>query len=149
MKIGIASDHRGVKLKAMILEYFKKHNLEIEDFGPFSEESVDYPDYAEKVAARVSKGELERGILICGSGIGMSIAANKFPNVRAGLSMFPEAARLTRLHNNANILVLSGDFTKVEELDQILDNFLNTEFEGDRHQRRIDKIRVIEKKYCD
>jgi len=146
LKIGIANDHRGFELKCKIIDILQKKGYKIEDFGTDSSESVDYPDYGKKVAERVSKNELDRGIVICGSGIGMSIIANKFPNVRAALCYKPVIAKMTRKHNNSNVLVLAADFIEKKELIKTLDNFFKTDFDGGRHKRRIDKIREIEKK---
>ena len=146
MKIGIANDHRGYELKCKIMKILKNKGYEIEDFGTDSSESVDYPDYGKKVAERVSNNKLDRGIVICGSGIGMSIIANKFPKVRAALCYKPIIAKMTRKHNNSNVLVLAADYIEQEKLIETLNNFFNTKFDGGRHKRRIDKIRDIEKK---
>ncbi|TYB31936.1 MAG: ribose 5-phosphate isomerase B [Candidatus Mcinerneyibacterium aminivorans] len=145
MKIGIANDHRGYKLKLKIIEMLEKKGFIVEDEGTDSEESVDYPDYGKLVAEKVSKGEYDRGIVICGSGIGMSIIANKFSGVRAALCYNPVIAKMTRKHNNANVLVLAADYIGEEELEKTLKNFFNTEFDGGRHKRRIEKINKIEK----
>jgi ribose 5-phosphate isomerase B len=147
MKIAIGSDHRGTQLKEIIKTILEARSHEIEDMGTFSTESVDYPDFAFKVAEAVSKELVEFGILICGSGIGMSIAANKVPNIRAALCMSPELARLSRLHNNANILVLGADYTDENTLGDLLTNFFTTQFEEARHSNRIHKITDIENKF--
>ncbi len=139
MKITIGNDHRGYALKLKIVEWLKSHGHQVEDVGAYSEDSADYPDYAGKVAKAVAQGTAERGILICGTGIGMSMSANKLPEVRAALVYKPEYAALTRMHNNANVLCLgemNGDDLNLE----VLKVFMGTEFEGGRHQRRIDKI---------
>ena len=146
MKIAIASDHGGSDLKEKIVELLKEKNLEITDYGVDNPESVDYPDYGIKVARAVSEGDAERGILSCGTGIGMSIVANKFPNVRAALCYDMYTARMSRLHNDANILVLGGRVLDKEIALLMVDVWLRTDFEGGRHQRRLDKINEIEKK---
>lgn len=143
MKIAIGNDHRGVALKKKIIKKFK--NLTFYDFGTDSSERVDYPDYASSVAQRVSSGECDRGILICSTGVGMSISANKFPGVRAAMIWDPQIARLTRLHNDSNVLCLGGDFTDEEKAFEIVDTWLKTKFEGGRYQRRVDKIKKQEK----
>ncbi len=139
MKIAIGNDHRGYNLKLQIVEWLKSQNHIIEDVGAFSEESADYPDYAGKVAKAVARGQAESGILICGTGIGMSMAANKLPEIRAALVYEPEFAALTRMHNDANILCL-GEMNGDERNLEVVKMFLKTGFEGGRHQRRIDKI---------
>ena len=146
MKLAIGSDHGGFALKEAIKDYLLNNGYEVEDFGCFSEESVDYPDFALKVAKAVSCGEFERGILICGTGIGISIAANKVKGVRAALCHDGLTARLAKQHNNANILCMGGRTTGVETAKDIVDNWLNSEFEGGRHLRRINKIKDIEEK---
>ena len=145
MKIAIASDHGGSDLKEKIVELLKEKNLEITDYGVDNPESVDYPDYGIKVARAVSEGDAERGILSCGTGIGMSIVANKFPNVRAALCYDMYTARMSRLHNDANILVLGGRVLDKEIALLMVDVWLRTDFEGGRHQRRLDKISNLEK----
>ena len=145
MKIAIASDHGGCELKEKIVELLKEKGLEVIDYGVDNPESVDYPDYGIKVANAVSKGIAERGILSCGTGIGMSIVANKFPDVRAALCYDMFTARMSRLHNDANILVLGGRVLDKEVALMMVDIWLRTGFEGGRHQRRLDKISEIEK----
>ena len=145
MKIAIASDHGGSDLKEKIVELLKEKNLEITDYGVDNPESVDYPDYGIKVASAVSKGDADKGILSCGTGIGMSIVANKFPNVRAALCYDMYTARMSRLHNDANILVLGGRVLDKEIALLMVDVWLRTDFEGGRHQRRLDKISNLEK----
>jgi len=140
LKIIISSDHAGFDLKEALKESFDG----MVDVGTYSENSVDYPDFAARVARAISSGEFERGILICGSGVGMSIVANKFPGVRAALCTDTETARMSRMHNDANILVLAGRRTDVETAAAIVRVWSNTEFEGGRHERRLDKIRNIE-----
>ena len=146
MKIAIASDHGGCGLKEKIVELLKEKGLETTDYGVDNPESVDYPDYGIKVANAVSKGVADRGILSCGTGIGMSIVANKFPNVRAALCYDMYTARMSRLHNDANILVLGGRVLDKEIALLMVDAWLRTDFEGGRHQRRLDKINEIERK---
>ena len=145
MKIAIASDHGGRELKEKIIVLLKEEGLEVVDYGVDNPESVDYPDYGIKVANAVSKGIAERGILSCGTGIGMSIVANKFPDVRAALCYDMFTARMSRLHNDANILVLGGRVLDKEVALMMVDVWLRTGFEGGRHQRRLDKISEIEK----
>ena len=143
-RIIIGSDHAGFLLKEAIKQYLADKGYAITDVGTDSTEPVDYPDFAAKVANRVSAGGFDRGILVCGSGAGMTIVANKFPHIRAALCLDVETARLSRLHNDTNILVLAGRRTDTESAKSITQMWLNTEFEGGRHQRRIDKIRDIE-----
>jgi len=143
MKIAIGCDHRGFHLKEKIKSFLLKHNHKVKDVGCWNEESVDYPDYAQYVARSIYQKECERGILICGSGIGMSIVANKFPKIRAALCWNTQLAKLSRQHTDANILVI-GEYVDEQIAYQIVDVWLNTEFEGGRHQRRLDKIKAIE-----
>ncbi len=145
MKLAIGSDHGGYALKEKIKDYLLNNGYNVEDFGCFSEESTDYPDYALKVAEAVSCGEFDAGILICGTGIGISIAANKVKGIRAALCHDGLTARLAKQHNNANILCMGGRTTGIETAKDIVDNWLNSEFEGGRHLRRINKITDIEK----
>jgi len=142
----VASDHAGVKLKASITGFLKEMGYEVLDLGTNAPESVDYPDYGELVAERVSRGEFERGILICGSGIGMSIVANKFRGVRAALCDTVEAARLSREHNDANILVLGERMVARDLAHEILSEWMMTPFSGGRHARRTDKIMKVEER---
>lgn len=143
MKIGIASDHGGFELKEYLKEYLKKSGIEVSDFGTNSEEPVDYPIYGERCARAVANGEVERGVVCCGTGIGISIAANKVKGIRCALCTDENMARLSRQHNNANMLALGGRTTSNEEAQKILDAWLITEFEGGRHQWRIDMIENI------
>jgi len=140
LKIIIGSDHAGFDLKEALKESFDG----MVDVGTYNEDSVDYPDFAAKVARAVSSGEFDRGILICGSGVGMSIVANKFPGVRAALCTDIDTARMSRMHNDANILVLAGRRTDVKTAVAIVKVWLDTPFEGGRHKRRLDKIKNIE-----
>ena len=135
-KIFIASDHAGYEMKTRLNEYF---NFFI-DLGSNSFESVDYPDFAHKLTSEVLKNVGSLGILICGTGVGMSIAANKFDNIRAGLAYNSEIAKLIREHNDANILVLPGRYMNIQEAKKCINEFILTEFEGGRHARRLDKI---------
>ncbi len=142
--IAIGCDHAGYELKEKIKEYLDNKNIVYKDFGTFSKESCDYPDYAKKVAKSVASNESKKGVLICGSGIGISIAANKVSGIRAALCYEPNLAQMAREHNDANILCLGARVTDLNKAIKILDTFLNTDFEGKRHQRRIEKISEIE-----
>lgn len=141
--IAIGSDHAGYISKENLKDYFKD-NITYKDFGTESEESCDYPLIAEKVAKSVVSGECEKGILICGSGVGMSIVANKIKGVRAALCGNVELAKLSRMHNDANVLCLGARMTSFEEIKDIIKIFLETPFEGGRHQKRVDQIKEIE-----
>ena len=141
MKIIIASDHAGYELKEKIIRHFQSE-YEFENYGPFSSDSVDYPDYAHPVADKVAKGEFEYGILICGTGNGIGMTANKHAGVRAALCWKTEIAALARQHNNANILVLPARFISDEEAFHVVKTFFSTAFEGGRHQRRVEKINI-------
>ncbi|HWO42531.1 MAG TPA: ribose 5-phosphate isomerase B [Candidatus Eisenbacteria bacterium] len=143
--IAIGSDHGGVDLKDFLLEFLRARGLAVEDCGTQGHASVDYPDFGRAVSLRVSRGEAERGILICTSGIGMSILANKFPGVRAALVQDLDGARTSREHNDANILVLSGAKTDPGLAEKILETWLETPFAGGRHLRRVNKILEIER----
>ena len=145
MQIGLACDHGGFELKEELKGFLTSAGVEPVDMGSFNEESVDYPDYGVLVAEKVSRGELERGILICGTGIGMSIVANKFPGVRAALANDLYSARCSREHNDANVLVIGGRIIGRGMALEIVKVWLNTSFAGGRHQRRIDKIKALEK----
>ena len=143
-KILIASDHAGFDGKEAIKKTLDEMGVEYEDLGTNSLDSVDYPDYAERVAKGVAGGMAERGILVCGSGIGMEIAANKIPGVRAALAWNEETAKLARRHNDANVVAVGGRMTPPETIDRIIRAFLTTDFEGGRHQRRLEKIKRLE-----
>lgn len=145
-RIGIASDHGGKYLKEKLSTYLQGQGVELQDFGVAvdCEESVDFPDYAAMVARAVSEGQLSRGILVCGTGIGMSITANKFPGVRAALVWDEFTARMSRLHSNSNILCLGERVINHDRALDYLQLWLSTPFEGGRHQRRIDKIHQLE-----
>ena len=137
-KILIASDHAGLDLKQKLIEQMPKDTFE--DLGTNSEEKVDYPDYANELARSISSDNNKKGVLICGTGVGMSVAANKFKNIRAGLAYNSEVAKLIREHNDANILVLPGKYMNIHEAKKCVDNFLSHSFEGGRHKVRLDKI---------
>lgn len=147
MKIAIGCDHGGYNLKGEIINYLESKSIDYKDYGTFTKESCDYPDYALNVAEAVVSKEYDFGILICGTGIGISIAANKVPGVRAALCSDTFSAHATREHNNANILALGERVVGPGLAIDIVDTFLNSEFQGDRHQNRIDKITKIEEKY--
>jgi len=144
--MAIASDHGGLELKAAVSRYLTGRGIGFHDFGTFSGDSVDYPDFGEQVAAAVSRGEMATGILICGTGIGMSMVANKFPGVRAALAHDEFTARMAKEHNNANILVLGGRVLTAETGCQLVGIWLDAVFQGGRHQKRLDKIALIEKR---
>jgi len=146
VKLAIASDHGGYELKNSLIEFLKKKDIEVEDLGNQGTESVDYPDYAVQVAKRVSEGKVENGVLICGTGIGMSITANKFKNVRAAVVTDEFTAKMSKEHNNANVLCLGGRVRQPEEAKKLVGIWLETRFEGGRHSRRLAKIGEIEKK---
>ena len=141
----VGADHGGVELKDTLAAALRERGEEVFDAGTHGTDSVDYPDFARAVADRVSRGEAERGILVCTNGIGMSIAANKYPGVRAALVANGTAARMAREHNDANVLVLGGGMTARFEALELLRIFLDTPFAGGRHQRRVDKIADIER----
>lgn len=140
MRIAVGSDHRGVDAKRRVIEFLKQLGHEVRDFGTASHESVDYPDIAILVGQTVGRGEAERGILICGTGIGMCIAANKVSGVRAAPCHDSITAEMSRRHNDANILCLSADLLGIELIDRMLRIWLETDFEGGRHARRVEKI---------
>lgn len=144
MKLAVGADHRGYRLKEHLKRALKAGDIVLTDFGTESEESCDYPDSALAVARSVAKGEHDRGVLICASGIGHSITANKVRGIRAALCLDREMARLSRRHNDANILVLAADFTDDDEATKMVEEWLATPFDGGRHQRRIDKITQFE-----
>ncbi len=145
MKIAVGCDHGGLEHKNAIAEHLKSEGFEVEDFGIYENKSVDYPEIALKVANSIKNGENELGILVCGTGIGMSLAANKVNGIRAAACSEYFSAKYTRLHNNSNILCLGGRVIGIGTALELCDIFVNTEFEGGRHQRRIDMITEIEK----
>lgn len=140
MLIAIASDHGGFELKEKVKEHLRERNVKFVDLGTNSTESVDYPVYGKACAEAVASGKAERGIVICGTGIGISIAANKVKGIRCGLCTSVEMAKLTRQHNNANMLAIGGRILETETAFAIVDAFLDTEFEGGRHKRRTDML---------
>ena len=145
MKIAVGCDHGGLEHKNAIAEHLKSEGFEVEDFGIYENKSVDYPEIALKVANSIKNGENELGRLVCGTGIGMSLAANKVNGIRAAACSEHVSAKYTRLHNNSNILCLGGRVIGIGTALELCDIFVNTEFEGGRHQRRIDMITEIEK----
>ncbi len=147
MKIAIASDHAGFEMKEIIKPFLKNLKHVVKDFGTGDKKPVDYPDFALKVANAVSKKQYEKGILFCGTGLGMSIAANKVNGIRAVLCYDTETARLSREHNDANILTIGARVIDVENVKEIIKVWLKTDFLGGRHLRRIEKIRNIEKNF--
>lgn len=146
MRISVGSDHRGLKIKKNLSELLVRLGQEVVDEGTQSEQSVDYPDIAMVVADKVSRGEIDRGILICGTGIGMSITANKFPGVRAATCNDAVTAEISRRHNDVNVLCLAGDLLGQGTIDRLIEIWLNTEFEGGRHARRLNKIVELERR---
>lgn len=140
VKIGIASDHAGYRMKEVIKHWLKDKGYELVDFGTFSEESTDYPDYAHKLANAVENKEVDKGISLCGSGNGINMTVNKHQGIRAALCWNEEISRLARAHNDANICSLPARFISDEEAKKIVDTFLNTTFDGGRHLTRINKI---------
>ena len=144
MKIAIASDHAGFAEKEQLKPLLDELGIQYDDLGTVSAESVDYPDYARKVGEEVAQGRAEQGLLVCGSGTGMAIAANKVPGVRAAVAWNEEIARLAREHNDANVLSLAARFTPFEELSKIVRAWFAAKFDGGRHTRRVEKIREIE-----
>jgi len=147
MKISLAADHGGFELKNSILSYLKSKNYEVIDLGTNSTDSVDYPDFAIKAVESILNKDADRAIIMCGTGIGISIAANRFPRIRATLCWDPFTAKLSRLHNNSNILAMGGRLIGIELAKEIVNVWLNTEFEGGRHEKRIAKIDEYAKKY--
>ncbi|MBR0120703.1 MAG: ribose 5-phosphate isomerase B [Clostridia bacterium] len=142
MKIAIASDHGGFELKEALKKHYTALNLA--DLGTYSNDAVDYPDYAQKMAHAILSGIADLGILICGTGVGISIAANRYKGIRAALIYSTEVARLAKAHNNANILVFGGRTMVVDDVINRIDTFMQTEYEDGRHQRRLDKIDIME-----
>jgi len=138
--IGLASDHAGFKLKQYVKAYLDERHIAYHDYGTLTEESCDYPDFAHALGSAIDRGDLNRGIAICGSGIGISIALNKHAKVRAALCWKADIAQLSRRHNDANVLVLPGRFVSESEAKEMLDAFFSTQFEGGRHARRVAKI---------
>ena len=144
MKIAIGSDHAGYVLKERLRDRLRAQGHEVLDCGANSTESVDYPDFAEKVGAAVSHGQADKGILVCSSGVGMSIAANKINGVRAALGTTEDEVSYVRRHNDANVLALGAKYTEAALAEKLSDIFLSTDFEGGRHARRVEKIKQLE-----
>jgi ribose 5-phosphate isomerase B len=140
MKIAIGNDHAGTSYKFIILKHLESQHIKVYNYGTDSDESVDYPDFVHPVAQQIEKKEADLGILICGSANGVAMTANKYKNIRAGISWNTEISSLIKKHNNANILCIPARFTNQKKILEIVDVFLKTKFEGGRHQRRIDKI---------
>ena len=147
MNVAIASDHRGVRVRGQIVSVVSGLGLTVEDLGPSSPGSVDYPDFARLVCERILTGTADRGILICGTGIGMCIAANKFPGIRAVTCHDDITAELSRRHNDANVMCLSADLLGDRLLGRIVTLWLETQYEGGRHQRRLDKVVALEHEF--
>jgi ribose 5-phosphate isomerase B len=145
MRFAIGSDHRGYHLKEQIIAMLRAKGHDVDDEGATGSESVDYPDFAALVAKKVSQGIVERGILICGTGIGMAIAANKFPGVRAAPCSDEVTAEISRRHNNLNVLCLSADMLSPRTVERMVEVWISTPFEGGRHERRVEKIHLLEK----
>ena len=142
--IAIGADHRGYKTKELIKKFLTSEGYEVKDFGTNSSESVDYPDFAKKVAESVSSGESEFGILMCSNGIGVSIAANKVKGIRAANVFSEKMAEMSRRHNKANVICFGGETVDIDVIKKSLIIFLKTDFEGGRHKRRVDKIEILE-----
>lgn len=140
--IGLASDHAGFELKQYVKEYLESNGIEYKDYGTYNTESCDYPDFAHALARGIECAEVDKGIAICGSGEGISMTLNKHQRIRAALVWIPEIAHMTRLHNDANVLVMPGRYINNQTAHDIMDEFFHTEFEGGRHIRRIEKIPV-------
>lgn len=149
MRIAIGTDHRGFSIRSKVIELVQRLGHEVEDVGTYSGEAVDYPDIASAVSEKVSRGEVDRGILVCGTGLGMCIAANKFLGVRAAPCHDDLTAEMSRRHNDANILCLSANLLGERRIDQMIELWLSTPFEGGRHARRVEKISALEKRTDD
>ncbi len=140
MRIAIASDHAAIDMKAALVEWLAEVGHEVDDLGPMTTDSVDYPDYGYKLADAIASGSAERGVALCGSGIGISMAVNRNPACRCALVSEGLSAKLSREHNDANVIAMGARLVGIEIAKDCLNNFLNTEFGGDRHQRRVDKL---------
>jgi ribose 5-phosphate isomerase B len=147
MRIAIGADHRGFSIHNKIVDLIHRLGHEVQDVGTFGDDPVDYPDVAASVARLVSRGEVERGILICGTGLGMCIAANKFPNIRAAPCHDDLTAEMSRRHNDLNVLCLSADMLGERLIDRMIELWLTTPFEGGRHARRVEKIAALEREH--
>lgn len=143
MKIAIGGDHAGYALKLKVIKHLADKGIEVKDFGPYSEDSCDYPDYVHPLAQAVEKAEYDLGIVICGSGNGVNMVANKYQGIRSGLCWEPELAEMTRLHNDANVLAIPARYIAEEKGIAIVEAFVNTSFEGGRHQKRVNKIKCV------
>ena len=146
MRVAVGCDHRGFSVREKLIDLLRRLGHEVDDAGTFTGDAVDYPDIAAAVAGKVSRNEVERGILICGSGLGMCIAANKFPGVRAAPCHDELTAEMSRRHNDANILCLSADLLSDQHIDRMISTWLSTGFEGGRHARRVEKIHELERR---
>jgi len=149
VKILLGSDHAGLGLKEEIQRHLESRGVQVEDFGTYDDSSVDYPDFARMVAGGVSRSEADRGILVCGSGVGMSVVANKFPRVRAALVTAVDVAEQSRAHVDSNVLVFGEKFISADVAMKALDTWLDTPFEGGRHERRVQKIAAIEREIAE
>ena len=147
MKISFGCDHGGFVAKAELFNYFKSKGIEVVDFGCFDENSVDYPDIAYPVCKAVANNEVDFGVLVCGTGIGMSIVANKIKNIRCAHVTDIFSAEMTRRHNNTNVIALGGRISSNEDIVSYVDKFLNTPFDGGRHENRVNKIIAVEEEY--
>ena len=145
MRVAIASDHAGYSAKLPVIEHLKKNGYEVVDFGTDSAESCDYPDFSYKAVSAVARGEFDRGVLICGSGVGVSIAANKVKGIRCALCHNEFCAEFSRKHNDAQVIAMGAKVISVDTMKSLVDIFLNTEFDGGRHHRRVNKIMAIER----
>ncbi len=143
MRVAIGSDHAGYRMKEFLIKYMEEKGIEVEDVGAYSEERVDYPVYAEKVCELVKDNKVNFGVLICGTGLGMMIAANRFKGIRATLCLYPEMARFARKHNDANVLVLAGRLMGEELAKWTFEAFISTEFEGGRHEKRVKMLEEL------
>lgn len=145
MRVAVGCDHAGYALKGLVVDYLKRRGHEVIDEGTFSDESCDYPDFALKVATKVARGEVERGILICATGTGMAMAANKVPGVRAAVANDIYTARFSRLHNDANVLAMGARVIGPGLAQAVLETWMETDFEGGRHEKRLEKVACIER----
>lgn len=146
MRIAVGSDHAGFELKEKLEDHLRELGYEVVDLGAHNDDPVDYPDLAAAVGTAVARGEAERGVLVCGSGIGVAIAANKIDGIRAANVYDAEMAKMSRLHNDANVVTMGGRYLPEETAREIVDTFMDTAFEGGRHQRRVDKITALERR---
>ena len=150
MKVIIGCDHGGFELKEFVRQFLSKEmHMDLCDIGTHSIDSVDYPDFGRKVAEQIQKGEFDRGILICGTGIGMSIVANRYPKIRAALCHDAYTAKMSREHNDANVLIIGGRVIEKEHVKEMIQIWFSSEFQGGRHQKRLEKIDVLETGICD